>query len=72
MKVYFVQYIQLRRPCAIDTAVESHIGQSGPGSNGDQAIGGLARFHSSCDRFHLGKHYDNGAGFGKAYSEMRI
>lgn len=72
MKVYFVQYIQLRRPCAIDTAVESNIGQSGPGSNGHQAIGGLARFHSSCDRFHLGKHYDNGAGFGKAYSEMRI
>ena len=39
-----MQYIQLRRPCAIDIAVENNIGQSGPGSNGHQAIGGLARF----------------------------
>ena len=72
MMVYFVQYIQLRRPCAIDIAVESHTGQSGPGSNGHQAIGGLAMSHSSFDRSHLGKHYDNGASFGQAYSEMRI
>ena len=40
MKVYFEQCIQLRDPCAIDTAVESNIGQSDPGSNGHQAIGG--------------------------------
>ena len=67
-----MQYIQLHRPCAIDIAVESNIGQSGPGSNGHQAIGGLARLHSSYDRSHLGKHYNNRAGFGQAYSEMRI
>ena len=72
MKVYFVQCTQLRRPCAIDTAVESNIGQSDPGSNGHQAIGGLAMSYSSFDRSHLGKHYDNGASFGQAYSEMRI
>ena len=72
MKVYFVQYIQLRRPCAIDTAVESNIGPSGPGTNGHRAIGELARFHLSCDRYYLGKHYDNWAGFGQACSEMCI
>ena len=72
MKVYFVQCIQLRRPCAVDTAVESYIGQSDPGSSGHQAIGGLAMSHSSYDRSHLGKYYDNGASFGQAYFEMRI
>ena len=72
MKVYSVQYIQLRHPCAIDIAVESNIGQSDPGNNGHRAIGGLARFHSNYDRSHLGKHYDDSAGFGQAYSEMRI
>ena len=72
MKVYFVQCIQLRRPCAIDTAVGSNIGQSDPGNNGHQAIGGLAMSHSTLDRSHLRKHDDNGAGFGQAYSEMRI
>ena len=72
MKVYFVQCIQLRRPCAIYTAVESNIGQSDPGSNGHRARERLAKHHLLCDRSHLGKHYHNGAGFGQAYSEMRI
>ena len=72
MKVYFEQCIQLRRPCVTDTAVENNIGQSDPGSNGHQAIGGSAMSHSSCDRSHLGKYYDNGASFGQAYSKMRI
>ena len=65
-------HTRLRRPCAIEIAVGSNIGQSGPGSTGHQAIGRLARLHSSCDGSHLGKHDDNGAGFGQAYTEMRI
>ena len=67
-----MQYIQFRRPCAIDIAVESNIGRLSPGSNGHQAIGGSAMSHLFFDRSHLGKYYDNGASFGQAYSEMRI
>ncbi len=35
-------------------------------------MGGSAKDTLSYDKSHLGKHYDNGAGFGQAYSEMCI
>ena len=69
---YFVQYSQLHRPCATDIVAESNTGQSGPENNGHQAMGGLARFHSSCERSYLRKHYDNGTCFRQAYSKVCI